>query len=346
MTANGRILIGSGQAGGATALGPIAQIARSTFRIDALAQPPADGVLADFDVGFDIAPEDVDDDAVCDALRHAAAQVVMTGLVGPIETGLDYRLFRAARRCGIPVVSVLDSWANLASRWQDHRGGCAYVPDRLAVMDERSARACVAGGMPQSVVAVTGHPLVQLLRALHDRSTDDVEPRNEILFISEPLRWCMRTGRISAAPADEGTVLAMIEAALPPGCNVIVKEHPRHPSVFADRTERTLWNGGLFDTLDRFRQVRAIVGIGSPMLLWGLLLGVPVVAVRADRDGGPLPFVPVACTTSQLAAALNTPLDRRLVERARVALGWANEPASRIVELVAEVHTQFLLGSS
>jgi hypothetical protein len=73
-------------------------------------------------------------------------------------TEVEKRFILSARARGIPTVSVLDFWGNYAGRFGDNRGELVYLPDKIAVMDERAFCELVENGVNPNKLAITGQP--------------------------------------------------------------------------------------------------------------------------------------------------------------------------------------------
>jgi hypothetical protein len=83
-------------------------------------------------------------------------------------------------RCrGIPTAAVVDGPANAEHRFRGRSTApLAHAPDRLAVPDERTARAYARLGFPSDAIAVCGHPLHD--RVLEAREALDHQGRGRV----------------------------------------------------------------------------------------------------------------------------------------------------------------------
>jgi len=92
-----------------------------------------------------------------DDLGASGARVLLTGTsVGSQEPEKPY--LAAARALGVPTIAVIDFWTAYRERFTDAAGTLRFVPDRLAVPDERARDEMVALGFPPAAIVVTGPP--------------------------------------------------------------------------------------------------------------------------------------------------------------------------------------------
>ncbi len=93
-------------------------------------------------------------------------------------------------------------------------GPIAYLPDRLAVMDEQTADELTREGVPRDRLCVTGHPFLHEVRQRSDDPQASLRHRRRlgagpservIAFFSEPIRWGEQQGLNAAVGYDEST---------------------------------------------------------------------------------------------------------------------------------------------
>ncbi len=111
---------------------------------------------------------------------------------------LEKPFIAAARRLGIPSLAVMDHWMNYRLRFANEKGELAYLPDRVAIMDEQAREEMLADGLDAGRLAVTGQPafdeLASLRRSITPQQRQAVRQllgvaRDErmVLFASEPI---------------------------------------------------------------------------------------------------------------------------------------------------------------
>lgn len=121
-------------------------------------------------------------------------------LTGTSYNGVDLekKFIMAARNLGIPSLGVMDSWINYAVRFRDEKGLLSYVPDRIAIMDERARDEMISEGFHPDSLVITGQPAFDDLYPM--KATLSAEKTNQIkrgfgaksdskliLFLSQPL---------------------------------------------------------------------------------------------------------------------------------------------------------------
>ncbi len=97
-------------------------------------------------------------------LRECGADVL---LMSTSSNGIDLekKFTQAARVLAVPSVAVLDLWTNYRSRFANGKGELAFLPDRIAIMDERARSEMIKVGIPAESLVVTGQPAFDELAA-------------------------------------------------------------------------------------------------------------------------------------------------------------------------------------
>ena len=308
-----RILAGTGQPGGATCLFPVINELRRRdgMEVKLLGQDAACGVFCRYRVEhchFSSVASDTDGQSMLDLIHSYRPNLVLTGIVGPTDTGLDYRLIRAARRERLPIVSVLEAWMNYASRFADSGTGqpLAYLGDVVAVMDEGTAHEMRLEGIPDEHIRVTGHPFLSVL----SNSTDNVRRREEIrtalgiganemfvIFFSEPLSWLASQPGYGRHPGytefDAFDIILQAISNYSDSTVLAVKEHPRRSSLPLREglpKKVTLVDHLDSDPMELIAAADAVSGMSSTLLVYAFLMGKPTLVVQpnlvqsADRN--------------------------------------------------------------
>lgn len=359
------VLAVCGDAGGAAAVAPVAVLLQAERRLAvrvlayrwALAAFAGRGLAAEELTG---APLVVDAEA---RLRADMPALVLTGTsVGRVEP--EKAFIAAARRVGVPSLAVLDAWSNYRARFGDATGALAYLPDRIALMDDRARAEMLADGFPAGSLVITGGPQFDSLTEARTtfgpeqraalRSQVGAAPEERmVLFVSQPLSATYGEG----LGYTERSVLALVLDALDTlaerhhcELTLAVHPHPREdPADFAWITSRRVRI-----TLARGASGRAwalasdlVVGMSSILLLEACYLGCVTVSLqpgllRPDTlptNSGGLSLA-VYDATSVLAVLEHALFEEgfRRQQQARLdALVPPDGAAARVVDLVGEM---------
>jgi len=213
-----------------------------------------------------------------------------------------FEVAEAARARGIPLLHVLDNWSTYAGRLHG-RDGRSLVPETYAVMDDLAHQEAVADGVPEAILAVTGHPNLDDLVQEAAKFAKSGRTEQRLLFVSEPARADSGPAEDPGARGyDEVGVSEALMAALasmaPEGLEIHVAAHPRE-----DREEvANRWAGltaaypGPKGPLDWVLVppdgVRAalhgashVAGMSSILLYEAWLLGLPVASLQPGLRG-------------------------------------------------------------
>ena len=306
------------------------------------------------------------DAAVTGIVRRFEPGVVVTGTVGPVGSGLDYRLIRAARRLNVPTLGILDAWMNYSSRFADPATGAklAYLPDVLAVMDEGTIDEMAAEGIPRGRLRVTGHPFLRVLYEKADgldqvsqrRRSLGVSPDDRLLvFFSEPLRWLSRHSEYEdhGSGYDELDAYRIVCDAVGrlPGDNVlVVREHPRRaslPRAQAHRGNVRVIRQSRLDPVGLIIAADVVVGMSSTLLVYAYLMGRKVVVVqpgldsRSDRNMLTRRCIlPNLQTAAQVSRHITDEPDARpeILSKARRDLKWGGRSDVLAAELALDLY--------
>lgn len=293
------ILFASGDVGGARALLPVLRLLHGRGAAFALA---AHGHI------HGEAPEDWPRLSVAEAGRRLdagqAAGLVFASSVADVAA---LSLARRAGAAGLPTVHVLDNWSNYRRRLE--RDGLPFfVPTAYAVMDALAREEALRDGVPEDILAVTGHPnLAVLAGPWPDRPARQrrlaalgLDPdRTTLAFVSEPA--ALDGGPDPAAPTwrgyTEDGVLRLFCRALAdaaPRLQVMVLPHPREEPEAVARSFAAA-GAGLAGGVVRLPLGRealgladGVAGMTSLLLYEAWLLGLPTAALEpglpADVD--------------------------------------------------------------
>lgn len=217
-----------GDPGGANAVAPVIEALREEGRVSvrALAYRQAQSLWTKRGLVFETLAERTTRAMAMEWLSQSRTALLLTGTsVNLID--LEKQFIAAANHIGVPSLAVLDFWTNYARRFTDADGGLVYVPDRIAVMDQRARDEMVADGFELERLTITGQPAFDDLAVWRARFTPDrlrtVRERlgigsqeQFVIFASQPLS--VLYGTDPANPLylgyDEHTVLRALISAL------------------------------------------------------------------------------------------------------------------------------------
>ena len=185
-----RVLLGGFDAGGANSLAVLArELAKDLdgpgFETLALVVGPARSVFKNQGLEpwqeFD---QDLSLDQADQVLERARPDCL---ILGTSLTAMTERyLCRAARERKIPAISLIDFWSNYAGRFSTPGSlDLAFVPDRIAALDEFCRAGCIREGLPAERIILVGSPYWDHLgswsRAEQKRMGESVRQRLGIL---------------------------------------------------------------------------------------------------------------------------------------------------------------------
>ena len=241
-----------GDPGGAQAIAPVIKVLEAERRVDVVNYAYNEGVdiLRRHDIKSTSLPNQIDASWVLQRLQEDKAVLLLTGTS---HNGLNReKLFiRSARHLGIRSMAVLDFWSNYAVRFSDEQGNLIYLPDVIAVMDERARREMMADGVPGENILVTGQPAFDALAHYRQQFSvvrklairESLAVRDDdllVLFASQPMRKLY--GSDESDPAylgfDEASVLHAVINALDAisqkshrRTTLLIRPHPRETAA-------------------------------------------------------------------------------------------------------------------
>lgn len=188
-----------GDPGGANAIAPVIEVLRAEGRVtvQALAYLQGCDLWTKRNIKFDEVPENIPKATIVDILRGQNVKLLLVGTsLNPVE--LEKQFIAAANDIGLPSLAVLDFWSNYGRRFSDADGNLVYIPDLIAVMDERARDEMMAEGFDPEQLVIAGQPAFDDLVMWRSRFTSAKRQaiRNAlgagsgellILFASQPL---------------------------------------------------------------------------------------------------------------------------------------------------------------
>ncbi len=133
---------------------------------------------------------------VCGLLRSEKITTVVTA--AGLYNQLEHTLRLAAKHCGLPCASILDSWLNYAERFQRKNGDEIEIswPDLICAIDEITAQGVKDAGFDAAKVVVTGPLNMELsLKTVLEARSHIAEWKNKhqiglddkvVFFFSDP----------------------------------------------------------------------------------------------------------------------------------------------------------------
>jgi hypothetical protein len=241
--------------------------------------------------------------------RHRPSVILTATSVNGID--LEKKLIAAAKDADIPSLAVLDFWTNYRARFEDEHRQLTFLPDRIAVMDQRAVTEMCKLGFPVNQLIITGQPaLDRFIRvpqkerlAIRARLRKQLKLNSQdhlIVFISQHIEDAYRD-LIGTEDHPGYTEKSVFESLLDQisalkielagnSFTILIKPHPceREDSwsdVLAQsdmvRVDRLNSTHDLAVTADQ------VVGMFSMALIECALLGCPVVSFQPDRISPP-----------------------------------------------------------
>jgi len=293
-----------GDPGGGNAVAPLIEALRAEGRVNVKAWAYAEtrDLWAKRSLAYDRLAGTMTAGEASILLRECRARLLLVG-TSVNSLNLEKVFIQGAREAGIPSVAVLDYWSNYSARFSDNAGHLSYLPDRIAVMDERAREEMIAEGFAPERLVVTGQPALDELVQEAGRYTPAVRAEIRrglgvqaaeqlLVFVSQPLSRLY--GDNPAVPGHLGfterTVLVMLMAALhrlrvseEHRIVLAVRPHPREDTEgFA-----TLQSGCIRVLVSREGTSRdliaaadIVIGMNSMLLVEACYLGRPTVSLQ------------------------------------------------------------------
>jgi hypothetical protein len=293
-----------GDAGGAAAVAPVVEALAAEGRVTTrlLAYRQAGDVWSRRGLRAEAVEEGLSSLEAANLLRRPPTALVLLGTsVNPAM--LENRFVVAARSIGVPSLAVLDSWVNYTARFADRSGCAQYVPDRIAIMDERARREMLAEGFAPSTLVVTGQPAFDALVKWRDGFTN---ARREclrelwgvaagelvVLFASQPLSALY--GIDPCGPDYMGyeehgvadllvSALGRLAARSGRQISLVMRPHPRensHWMASLSSASIRIVVSSESEARDAALSADIVTGMNSVLLMEACYLGCPVVSLQ------------------------------------------------------------------
>lgn len=308
-----------GDPGGANAVAPVIEALRAEGRVavNALAYRQASITLwTKRNLVFDDLGEGTTRTPAIQRLRNSGTGLLLTATsFNPIEPEKEF--IAAARSLGLPSLAVLDFWTNYTRRFSDADGRLVYVPDRIAIMDERARDEMVAEGFDTTRLVITGQPAFDELAGWRSQFTParrqairdalSVGPSQWlILFASQPLSLLYGTDPVDPLyPGyDERMVLRALVVALDQIAEqshqeivLVIRPHPREQIQSFDKVQGRLIRIVVSkdgESRDLVMAADLVTGMTTILLVDACYLGCVTVSLQPGlRFPDPLPTNPL-----------------------------------------------------
>ena len=214
----------------------------------------------------------------------------------PEKDPTEMRLRRWAKSKSIPAVAIMDTWQNYSLRFRNPASGkITDLPERIAVMDSGAVKDMVADGLPKAILAVTGHPGLEsagsMLRKNRSLSTGLSVLR--LCHFSQPIRdfWGDSLGYDEFDVAkDLISLIPALEAGLQRKVRLDIKLHPKESrrhflSMVGNLPRGVRILSEKSDSFVALSQCDIALGMGSIMLVKAALGSIPAICYAPGREG-------------------------------------------------------------
>ncbi len=293
------ILAVAGDPGGANALLPVLRML-SDQGLRVAACPYREAITLWANGGIAVTPLSEGTDPA-QLLRAARASFLLaaTSMNG---VDLEKAFIAAARSLRIPSLALLDFWSHYRERFADKSGTLAYLPDRVAVMDELAREQARACGVEADRLVITGQPAFDALREQRQRFTAQarVALRRRlgagpddllVAFLSQPLSETVgnKLGFTESSVLElVARALASIQTRHTARLLLLVRPHPREK---ADKFQGFMLYGlahlvsGGGDPHEAVLAADLVVGMNTVLLYEACLMECITLSVQPNISG-------------------------------------------------------------
>ena len=307
--------------------------------------------------------QDITASAMLEFLRFQVPDVVITGTSADDMT--EKLLWKAAERCGIPSMAILDQWMNYGIRFSKYsvaeieqyyeQKNHEYLPSKILVMDALAKTMAVEDGLDASRILVVGHPhfgaisktvkLISKIRQEGIREQLSVHKDGYLItFASEPISEAYNEADATEHHwgYTERTILRQLLDSLSritkmdgKRLHLIVRPHPReNKESLVNMVERyhgsgfTITVNNDVDSLELIAVSDLVCGMSSMFLLEAAIAGKQILSIQIGlkRDN---PFVLDKTGLSKSVLSpneLDNVLKRIIVDNVRDKINFQFEP--------------------
>lgn len=153
------IIAVAGDPGGANALAPIieALLCDPAVRIHPFAYNEACSLWKTRGIVFEKLPEIPQQDSILRILRNINPGLLILATSHNVKEYEKYFIKNSWEQ-KVPTLSILDFWSFYSVRFNDQNGNLVYIPDKIAVMDQRAKTEMIREGFKPETLAITGQP--------------------------------------------------------------------------------------------------------------------------------------------------------------------------------------------
>lgn len=191
------ILVAGGDPGGANALAPVIEAMSKdpTLAIYPFAYNEAGNIWKARGIAVIEIPDRPNNGFFLDIMRDIHPDLLLTATSYNTKE-YEKCFIKVAKKSGIPSICVMDFWSYYSVRFSNQEGDRIFLPDRIAVMDERAKEEMIKEGFSPESLVITGQPAYDDLGLWRRRFNNEkriniindigVEPGNLIVvFASE-----------------------------------------------------------------------------------------------------------------------------------------------------------------
>jgi hypothetical protein len=237
-----------------------------------------------------VAPDTKTRSRIRDYIRRDRPEVVLVGTSAGMS--LDKEAIRAARTHSIPSIALVDFWGGVHDRFSSPgTTDFAFIPDRIAAIDEANVAELVASGIERERIVLTGNPhfsVVAQQRKEHQHANGKCG--RDILFLDQPFSDAdgPHYGYTEVTALQD--VLVALDAIALDG-RIVVALHPRSSggTKYAECLRTTSRRHTIVESngsiLNSVQCARLVIGMNSAVLFHAALLGRHVISYQPELRG-------------------------------------------------------------
>lgn len=237
-----------GDPGGSNALVPVIQLLQKDAQLNIIvfAYRQATDIMAKNKIEFTALPEETSIATIRSLIEIVKPNILVSGTSFK-STVLEKKFILVAQEMKVPSLAIIDFWSNYSLRFCNDDGQLAYLPDKIAVMDERAFNEMVREGFNPDSLVITGQPVFDDLDKC--KSGFNLQKRQRVkdffciasdstfvVFVSQPVSKLY--GRVDSNPHylgyDEKMVLHLLLSTLEKisltrnkKITLLIRPHPR-----------------------------------------------------------------------------------------------------------------------
>lgn len=296
-----KIITICGDPGGAKAILPvIRKITEGNNELINYAYNESKLILENANINYNLLPEKVDVDFIRTIFQAEKPLLLLTA-TSFNELNWEKYFILEARKLNIYSMAILDYWSNYFLRFSNEKEKLVYLPDKIAVMDEKAKTDMLDLDFPVDKIVVTGQPAFDSIQA--DRDNFSMDKKNNIrkslnihqntvfiIFLSQPFKKLYgKKGNPNYLGFDEDLVLENLIKALEKICEkgikifLLIRPHPRELESDYDKYKSDkilIRNSKDGEGRDYLMSADLVVGMNSILLVEACYLSCTVVSIQ------------------------------------------------------------------